>query len=157
MDDVTIARALHVVAVVHWIGGVAMVTLVLLPALAGLAEPTRRLAMFEAIEGRFGAQARWSVAAAGLSGFWMTWRLDAWSRFVEPGSWWMTAMLLLWAVFAVILYVAEPLFLHAWVRRQAQRDPLGTMAKVLAAHRVLLAAAAVTVAGAVMGAHGMLY
>jgi uncharacterized membrane protein len=157
MDDITLARALHVLAVVHWIGGVAMVTMVLLPAMSSLAEPERRLAMFEAIEGRFGAQARWSVAVAGLSGFWMTWRLDAWARYVEPRSWWMLAMLLLWAVFAVILYVAEPLFLHAWVRRQAQRDPLGTMAKVLAAHRVLLAVAAVTVAAAVMGAHGMLY
>ena len=31
MDDVTVARALHVLAVVHWIGGVAIVTLVILP------------------------------------------------------------------------------------------------------------------------------
>jgi hypothetical protein len=32
MDDVAIARALHVLAVVIWIGGVAMVTMVVLPA-----------------------------------------------------------------------------------------------------------------------------
>jgi uncharacterized membrane protein len=32
MDDVLIARALHVLAVVIWIGGVAMVTTVVLPA-----------------------------------------------------------------------------------------------------------------------------
>ena len=32
MDDVTLARAIHVLAVVLWIGGVALVTTVLLPA-----------------------------------------------------------------------------------------------------------------------------
>jgi uncharacterized membrane protein len=31
MDDVTIARALHVLSVVLWIGGVGFVTTVLLP------------------------------------------------------------------------------------------------------------------------------
>ncbi len=31
MDDVTVARALHVLAVVHWIGGLAFVTCVVLP------------------------------------------------------------------------------------------------------------------------------
>ena len=157
MDDVTIARALHVLAVVHWIGGVAMVTLVILPALARFARPERRLDLFEAIEGRFGGQARWSVTLAGLSGFWMTWRLDAWDRFATPGYWWMHAMLAVWALFTVILFVAEPLFLHAWFRRRATRDPEGTAALVLRAHRVLLAVAAVTILGAVLGAHGLLY
>jgi uncharacterized membrane protein len=157
MDDVTIARALHVLAVVHWIGGVAMVTLVILPALAWLASPERRLDLFEAIEGRFGGQARWSVTLAGLSGFWMTWRLDAWDRFAALGYWWMHAMVAVWALFTVILFVAEPLFLHAWFRRRAMRDPEGTAALVLRAHRVLLTVAAATILGAVLGAHGLLY
>ena len=157
MDDVTIARALHVLAVVHWIGGVAMVTLVILPALARFAAPERRLDLFEAIEGRFGGQARWSVTLAGLSGFWMTWRLDAWDRFATPGYWWMHAMVAVWALFTLILFVAEPLFLHAWFRRRAERDPDGTAALVLRAHRVLLTVAAATILGAVLGAHGLLY
>jgi uncharacterized membrane protein len=33
MDDVVIAWALHVLAVVIWIGGVGMVTMVVLPAI----------------------------------------------------------------------------------------------------------------------------
>jgi uncharacterized membrane protein len=36
MDDLTIARAIHVVGVVFWIGGVAFVTTVLLPGSAAL-------------------------------------------------------------------------------------------------------------------------
>jgi uncharacterized membrane protein len=32
MDDLAVARTIHVLAVVLWIGGVAMVTTILLPA-----------------------------------------------------------------------------------------------------------------------------
>ncbi|WP_372014453.1 hypothetical protein [Tistrella mobilis] len=157
MDDVTIARVIHVLAVLHWIGGLWLVTLVLLPAVGRMAGPTRRLEVFEAIEGRFSGQARVSVVLAGLSGFWMTWRLDAWWRFAEPGYWWMHAMVVLWAIFAVILLIAEPLVLHAWFHRAAASRPEAVYRLVLRAHRVLAAAAAVTVAGAVAGAHGMLF
>ena len=154
MDDTTIARALHVLGVIHWIGGLAMVTLVVLPPAT---DPADRLAMFKMIERRFGAQARWSVTLVGLTGFWMTWRLHAWWRFAEPGYWWMDAMLALWALFTVLLFVAEPLVLHGRFEERAKHDPGGTLAFGLWAHRVLLALASVTVAGAVLGAHGLLY
>ena len=61
MDDVTIARALHVLGVIHWIGGLAMVTLVILPPTARLADPADRLAKFETIERRKFA---WTTKAA---------------------------------------------------------------------------------------------
>lgn len=157
MDDLTIARALHVIAVVHWIGGVAMVTAVILPAVARLEEKERRLALFEAIEGRFSAQAKVSVTLAGITGFYMTHRLAAWDRFLDPGFGWMHAMVLVWAVFTVVLFVAEPLVLDAWFRRRAASDPEGTFAIVRRAHWLLLSVSAVTVAAAVLGAHGMLF
>ncbi len=156
MDDLAIARALHVLAIVHWIGGVAMVTWVILPAVARLAEPGRRLDLFEAVEGRFGRQARWSVTIAGATGLYLTHRLDAWDRFLDPAYWWMHAMLALWAVFTVILFVAEPLFLHDWFRREARVAPERIMRRVQRAHHVLLTLALVTIAGAVLGAHGAL-
>lgn len=154
MDDLTIARALHVLAVVHWIGGVAMVTAVILPAVARLAEAERRLALFEAVEGRFSRQAKVSTLVAGLSGFYMTERLAAWDRFLDPAFWWMHAMVALWAIFTVILFVAEPLFLHAWFRSRAARDPAGTFRLVQRFHWVLLSLSAITIGGAVLGAHG---
>ncbi len=157
MDDLTIARALHVIAVVHWIGGVAMVTAVILPAIARNEQPARRLALFEAIEGRFSAQAKVSVTLAGLSGFYMTHRLAAWDRFLDPGFWWMHAMVLVWAVFSIVLFVAEPLFLDTWFHRQATRDPEGTFAIVRRGHWILLTLSTVTIGAAVLGAHGVLF
>ncbi len=157
MIDLVIARALHVLAVVHWIGGVSLVTLAILPGLRDLEPASARLALFERIEGRFSGQARISVSVAGLSGFYLTWRLDLWARFAEPGYWWMHAMVAVWLLFTVVLFVAEPLFLHAWVRRRHAQSPLPTFALVEHAHRIALTASAVTVAAAVLGAHGLLY
>lgn len=154
MDDIAVARALHLLAVVHWIGGVAFVTAVLTPAVARFAGPSRRLAAFEAIEGRFSAQAKVSVTLAGLSGLYMTHRLDAWDRFADPQFWWMHAMVLVWAIFAVVLFVAEPLFLHDWFRRRGARAPEATFALVRRAHWALLGLSAATIAGAALGARG---
>jgi hypothetical protein len=154
MDDLAIARAIHVLALIHWIGGVSLVTLVLLPAVTRVAEPDRRLQLFEAIEQRFSFQAKFSVTLAGASGFYMIWRYDIWDRFADPAFWWMHAMALLWLLFTLILFVGEPLFLHAWFHARVNRDPMGTFALVLRLHRVLLALAAITVLGAVVGVHG---
>ena len=157
MDDIVIARAIHVLAVVHWIGGVAFVTLVVLPAVVRFSEPHRRAAIFEEVEGRFSLQAKISVTLAGLSGFYMTHRLEAWDRFADPHYWWMHAMVLVWTVFTLVLFVGEPLFLHAWFERRMARDPDGTLAFVRSAHRVLLGLSAITVAAAVFGVRGALF
>lgn len=156
MDDVTIARALHVLAVVHWIGGLTMVTAVVLPAARRGPEGTRQLALFETIEARFSRQAKVSVTIAGLTGFYMTHRLAAWGRFLDPDYWWMHAMVFLWATFTIVLFVAEPLVLHAWFERQAARDPDRALAIVQGAHWLLLILSAATIGAAVLGAHGLL-
>lgn len=147
MDDVTIARAVHILAVVHWIGGLWFVTSVILPAALALSDPARQLDLFHEVERRFSAQVRISVPVAGLSGFYMAWKLDAWSRFVDPAAWWLPAMLLLWLLFMVVLFVVEPVLGNSVLSR------LGV---VQATHRVLLSLAAVVVGGAVLGAHGVL-
>ena len=81
MDDVTIARSLHVLAVVLWIGGVGFMTTVLLPALRRLPNPAQRTAMFGIVERHFSAQARLSVILVGLSGLYMLIHLDVWCAF----------------------------------------------------------------------------
>lgn len=153
MDDIALARALHVLAVVHWIGGVAFVTLIVLP-LAGL-RPTAEegLALFDAVERRFAAQVRVSIPLAGATGLWMTYRMDLWERFADPRFWWMSAMLGLWLVFALMVFVLEPLA-HERFARQARHHPASALRRMARLHAVLLALATLTVLGAVAGARG---
>jgi uncharacterized membrane protein len=156
IDDIELARALHVLFVVHWIGGVAFVTLVALP-LARAGEDARKgWTLFEAIERRFAVQARVSIPLAGATGLWMTWRLDLWSRFGDWAFWWMDAMIIVWTLFMLIVFVVEPLA-HARIAAMAARDPAAVIRRISRAHYALLAAAIVTILGAVVGAHGGLF
>ncbi|QXX76611.1 hypothetical protein [Methylovirgula sp. HY1] len=156
MDDVMIARALHVLGVIHWIGGVAFVTLIVLPLAASRATAQEALALFESVERRFSAQVRISIPLVGATGLWMAYRLDLWARFVDPHFWWMGAMLGLWLVFVLIVFVLEPV-LHARFEQTARRDPASALHKMIVMHTILLALATVTAFGAVAGAHGLAF
>jgi len=153
MDDFTVARVVHVVAVLMWIGGVAFVTTVIMPAIRAASAPDARLADFHRIENRFSLQAKIWVLLAGTSGFWMVWRGGLWPRFSDPHYWWMIAMLGVWSLFALMLFVAEPLFLH---RRMAHSpSPARDFARMEMAHRILLVASLITTIGALGGSHGL--
>ncbi len=156
MNDFLLARALHVLGVVLWIGGVAFVTTVLLPATRRMKSPEERVAWFEEAEGRFAAQARFTTLLTGLSGFYMVHVLEAWDRFLEPGFWWMHAMVAVWIIFTVMLFVLEPLVLHRRLLERARRDPEGTFSLVQRMHWLLLAVSLATVFGAAAGSHGWL-
>lgn len=155
MDDVTLARAVHILSIVHWIGGVAFVTLVVLPVARRVADPRQRFALFESVERRFAAQVRLSVLLAGASGFYMAERLDAWPRFLDPSQWWLGAMALLWLVFMAVLFVVEPV-LGDRLLDAARAEPDGTLRLIEWAHWVLLGLSGAVTAAAVLGAHGLL-
>ena len=154
MTDVIVARALHILAVVIWIGGVSMATTVVLPAVRRGDLGEDRMRAFQAIEHRFVWQARTAVILVGLTGLYMTWRLDLWERFRSAGFWWMHAMVCLWLLFAFILFIAEPLILHRHFRRWASERPQAAFAWLHRAHGVLLALSVLTILGAVAGSHG---
>lgn len=154
MNEFALVRALHVFAIVLWIGGVAFVTTVLLPTVRRTRAPADRLAFFGRIERRFAWQARVTTLLAGATGFWMTHRYGLWLRFADPAFWWMHAMVLVWAIFTLMLFVLEPLVLHRVLEARNKRDPEGTFALVQRLHWLLLALSLIAVAGAVAGAHG---
>ena len=155
MTDLALARALHVLAVVLWIGGVGMVTTVLLPAIRRSYPAAQRFTVFHALEERFARQARVTTALAGASGFYMVWQMDAWDRFASGTFWWMHAMVLTWVIFTLMLFVLEPLFLERLLARRAATAPEATYRLVERLHWTLLTLSLVTVAGAVAGSHGL--
>ena len=152
MDDVAIARALHVLAVMWWIGGVATLTTVILP---NARRSDRGVAEFEKAERRFALQARIATLLAGLSGFYMVVRFDLWDRFALAEYWWMDAMVGVWLLFTLVLFVAEPLFLDRWFRRRTVADPQGTLDLVQCFHWIMLILSIITILGAVAGSHGL--
>lgn len=153
MDDLVFARAVHVIAVLFWIGGVGFVTWVLMPTLQVTEQPQDRLVRFQQIENRFSWQARLWVLLAGASGFWMVERAEMWSRFSEARFWWMHLMVALWAIFTLMLFVIEPLHLHRHLTRSAR--PEADFVRMTRLHQLLLGIGIVTIFGAVGGSHGL--
>ena len=154
MDDIIAARALHVLAVVIWIGGVSMATTVALPAVRRGDLGPDKLRAFQAIEHRFAWQARAAIIVVGLTGFYMVWRLDLWARFETLSFWWMHAMVCLWLIFAFALFIGEPIILKRYFPRLARERPDFAFALLHRVHIVLLALSVVTILGAVAGSQG---
>jgi uncharacterized membrane protein len=154
MEDVIIARALHVLGVVVWIGGVAMATTVVLPAIRRGALGPAWLLAFQAIEHRFAWQARLAVIVVGATGFYMTARLDLWDRFRSVEFWWMHAMVCLWLLFTAVLFVIEPFIVARRFHRWATEAPHDAFRRLHRGHMILLALGLITIFGAVAGSQG---
>lgn len=155
MNGLAVARILHVLAVVLWIGGVGMVTTVLLPAIRSAYPAHERLHAFSVLERRFARQTRMTTVLAGATGFYMVWRLAAWDRFRSVEFWWMHAMVVTWLVFTLMLFVIEPLFLERLLARRAASTPEVTYRLVERLHWLLFGLGLLTIAGAVAGSIGV--
>jgi len=151
-----IARVLHVVGVVLWIGGVAFVTTVVIPTLRRLPSGEERLRLFEAIEGRFSTQAKVVTAVTGVAGFYMVQGLHAWGRYQDPSFWWVHLMTFVWLVFTLVLFVLEPLYLDRWFKDFAERDSDRAFRLLHRFHVLLLVVSLIAIAGAVAGVRGYL-
>lgn len=154
MESFIIARVVHIIAVIFWIGGVAMVTTVIIPAVKNLKSKQDQIKTFEEIEGKFAFQAKISTLLTGLSGFYMLYVLDAWDRYLDFRFWWLHAMTLVWLVFTLILYVLEPLLLHKLFKKHVEQNPTKVFSILHKLHVLLLILSLITTAGAVAGSHG---
>jgi uncharacterized membrane protein len=154
IDYYILARAIHVIGVVIWIGGVAFVTTVLVPSLKKITDKNNRLELFEQLEGKFAFQARFVTLMTGVSGYFMINYMDAWDRYQQAQFWWMHLMTLVWGIFTLVLFVLEPLVLHQWFKEQAIKDSDIAFAWFHRMHKVLLSLSLLAVFSAVLGAHG---
>lgn len=147
------ALAVHVLAVVWWIGGLAFVTLVFVTALRGGldADPHRLMA---ALEHRFAPQARIALVLTGLSGLYLLHAFDAWGWLTRARFWWLDAMIGYWLLFAPVLFVVEPSgrlerLLFTGV------DPRRGWRRFHALHALLLGIGVVIIAAGAAGSHGL--
>ena len=156
MPSVVLARVVHVIGVVFWIGGVAFVTTVLIPAIRKLPSASERLQLFQQLEGRFAAQARIATLLTGGTGFYMLQSMGAWNRYLDPAFWWVHLMTFVWLVFTIVLFILEPAFLHRKFVALATHDSDRAFRLLHRMHWVLLTLSLVAILGSVAGSRGFL-
>lgn len=157
MEVEVIARTIHVIGVVLWIGGVAMVTTVMIPSLRSMESDSQGFKLFHTFERRFASQARVTVLLTAISGFYMLYRSNGWARFHEVGYWWLFAMIGIWFLFFVMLFIIEPFVLPKFIPRLSGQGSKRVFPIMHIAHQILLLASLITIAGAVSGSHGFLW
>ena len=153
-DLFVLARTIHVVAIVFWIGGVAFITTVLLPTINKVVDKEQRVLLFEQLEHKFAWHAKLATFATGVSGYYMLDFLNAWQRYQEMQYWWLHLMSFVWLIFSLVLFVLEPLFLHRWFIEQAKQDSNKSFKLLQKMHYILLSISILAVVGAVGGSHG---
>jgi uncharacterized membrane protein len=156
LPSVVLARIVHVLGIVIWIGGVAFVTTVLIPAIRKLPSAAERIQLFEQLEGRFASQARIATLLTGGSGFYMLQSMGAWNRYLDPAFWWTHLMTFVWLAFTIVLFVLEPAFLHRNFVALATRDSDRAFRLLHRMHWLLLTLSVAAIIGAVAGSRGLL-
>lgn len=147
-----ISRALHITGIVVWIGGVFFVTMVLLPALKDLPAP-QRLPTFERLERRFGWYARLSILITGASGLYLAYIMDLWD-YLTGHYWPVLLMMIVWGIFALMLFVLEPFVVHKLFHRFAVARPELAFKVATVVHWFLLSISMTAVITGMMLAHG---
>jgi uncharacterized membrane protein len=154
MNELTIARAIHILSIVIWMGGVAFVTIVLIPTIRRSSFKGDESDLFNIIENRFAYIAKALVLIAGLSGFYMIDQLDAWNHFWEIRYFWMHAMVLIWLMFVLALFLIEPFFIKNHSRIVKDGRNLDALRKTQIVHSIILTLSLITIFISVLGAHG---
>ncbi|MBF0110358.1 MAG: hypothetical protein HQL76_14400 [Magnetococcales bacterium] len=156
MEPHIIARIIHVVCVVFWIGGVAMVTTVMIPALRGMDKESEPFKIFHEFERRFARQARFTTAMTAASGAFMIHSRDGWSQIFQGSQWWLHAMIGIWILFSIMLFIIEPFVLPRMVGKISPRGSRRVFPVMHYLHIVLLIGSVIAIMGGVAAAHGFL-
>jgi len=69
----------------------------------------------------------------------------------------MHLMTFVWAIFTLVLFVLEPLFLHHWFKEQAIKDSENAFMWLHRMHKFLLSLSLLAIISAVAGAHGFYF
>jgi uncharacterized membrane protein len=102
--------AIHVLAVVIWIGGVAFVTIIVFPMITRMEGSFEKMIFFQGIEHRFAKVAKISVAVVGITGVWMLRLTGEWKTLLSAAGIGPTLMVIVWTLYVLVLLFEARLF-----------------------------------------------
>lgn len=110
----------HLLTVILWIGGLAFVTMIVLPMAISTKDPLQKVLVFQRVEHRFAKIARAYNLITGISGFIMMF-LMGWQSvlFTRAGAA-LTFMLLVWVFWFVMLWGLEPIVIKKMLDNMAK-------------------------------------
>ncbi|MBI5642146.1 MAG: hypothetical protein HY954_01575 [Deltaproteobacteria bacterium] len=150
----------HLLTVILWIGGLAFVTMIVLPMAIKTPDALQKVLMFQRIEHRFASIARAYNLITGISGFimmfMMGWHKLLFTRAGIP----LTVMTMVWVFWFVMLFGLEPIIIKKMLENMAksgaQMDIDGVFKKLNRMHWFMVAISLAAAAAGALVAHGPL-
>lgn len=107
---VPLLTALHVVTIVLWIGGVAFVTVIILPMLVTMEDSLEKVMLFQRVENKFARQARFYAWIAGVTGVILLYLTGEYKTLFSINGIGVTVMLIVWLIYTFILTFEKRIF-----------------------------------------------
>jgi len=148
-----LSAALHVIGVVLWIGGVAFVTLVLLPLIHAMEDPLQKALVFQGAEHRFARIVRGVLAVVAVTGLFNLHAKGLYSLMATPAGWWLDLMIGVLVAYALLIFGLEKALFKRIFKDAAKMDPGRVFRRMIVFHWVVLALSLLAVAGGVWGTY----
>ncbi len=157
----SLMHIIHVITVVLWIGGLAFITMLILPMIIKMKDPLQKVLLFQRIEHKFAPLARVYNIIVGISGVIMILSMG-WQSiiFTRPGLP-LLVMSAVWVMWFVMLFGLEPLIVRKMLDNMARggtkMDIESVFNRMNRMHWVLVIVSLVGIIAGSVFAHGPLF
>jgi uncharacterized membrane protein len=149
---------IHLLTVILWIGGLAFVTMIVLPMAIKTPDALQKVLLFQRVEHRFAKIARLYNLVTGITGFVMIFMTGWYQVLFTRASIPLTVMTLVWVFWFVMLFGLEPIIIRRMLDNMAKGgakleiDTIFTRLNRL--HYFMVAISLVAAAAGALVAHG---
>ncbi len=116
----SLMHIIHLLTVILWIGGLAFITILILPMVVRMPDALQKVLLFQRIEHRFAPMARYYVAIVGVSGFVMFFIMNLHLTFFTSPSLSLLFMMAVWLFWVIMLFGLEPVIIKKMLDRMAK-------------------------------------
>lgn len=149
---------IHLLTVILWIGGLAFVTIIILPMAIKNPDALGKVLMFQRVEHRFAPLARIFVLITGISGFAMVLQMGWQNLYFTRAGVPLTVMTAIWVFWLVMLWGLEPLvikkILENMAKSGAKMEIETIFARMNKLHWMMVLISMVAAAAGALVAHG---
>ncbi|MCK5237437.1 MAG: hypothetical protein KAR06_10685 [Deltaproteobacteria bacterium] len=154
----SVMHLIHLIFVILWIGGLAFITMLVLPAVIRTPDSLEKVLQFQRIEHRFAPIARVYSAIVGISGFVMMFMMGWQGVIFTAAGLPLLFMTLVWCFWTVMLFGLEPIIIKKMLDNMAKDPDEMTINSVFkrmnVLHWVLLFVSLLASAAGAVFAHG---
>ncbi len=149
---------IHLLTVIIWIGGLAFVTMIVLPMAIKMPDALQKVLLFQRIEHRFAGMARIYNLIVGATGFVMIYQTGWYKLLFTRAGLPLTVMTLIWVFWFVMLWGLEPLVIKrmlANMMKQGDKMDIDTVfLRMNRLHWFMVLISLVAATAGVLVAHG---